>query len=367
MTRRFQQRFSYRDQKGMNMVNLTRAHQELFFRQPDERFATLDDLWRHCLESRNASTDRWSPPTELAVRPTGAALQLAVMNDPLRLNDWSFSQLCTLSGISKDTVNRLSPETASRVFAETLPGGTKPLQVYTAGDMVRSIHGASYTRLHNLELLSIVREFATDFTPAQQGKTADAGQEEAPAATGLYCGEQDMFCFLIDPTGWTEIDGEAFAPGFFLWNSEVGRRSVGIQTFWFQAVCQNHIVWDAVEIMEFSRKHTANVRDALSQTRQLIEQLVTKRDQRRDGFVSVVRKAMQTKLGQDDEEAMKVLTQHGITRSLANEALKIAQEQGRLTIFAVIDALTRLAGSLKNAGDLTAADTKSASLLALAA
>jgi type I restriction-modification system DNA methylase subunit len=34
-----------------------------------------------------------------------------------------------------------------------------------------------------------------------------------------------MFCFLIDPKGWIEIDGEAFAPGFFVWNSEVGRRA----------------------------------------------------------------------------------------------------------------------------------------------
>jgi len=58
----------------------------------------------------------------------------------------------------------------------------------------------------------------------------------------LYCGEQDLFAFLIDPTGWVEMgDGEAFAPGFFLWNSEVGRRSVGVQTFWFQAVCANHV------------------------------------------------------------------------------------------------------------------------------
>ena len=50
--------------------------------------------------------------------------------------------------------------------------------------------------------------------------------------TGLYAGEQDMFCFMIDPTGWTEIGGESFAPGFFLWNSEVGRRSLGLSTFW---------------------------------------------------------------------------------------------------------------------------------------
>ena len=345
--------------------NLMRAHRELYSRRPDERFATLDDLWKHCQTSQASSRDRWSPPTDMAVKATERGLHLSVRDEPLDLNDWSFSQLCTLSGISKETVNRLSPQTASRVFAETLPSGTKPLQVFTTADTVRSIHGASYTRLHDLELLSIVREFAVDFVPAQKALTAEG--DNAPAATGLYCGEQDMFCFLIDPTGWIEIDDEAFAPGFFLWNSEVGRRSVGIETFWFQAICQNHIVWDAVEVVKFSRKHTANVRDALTQTRQLIEQLVAKRDQRRDSFAQVVRKAMQTKLGTDNEEAMKVLTQHGITRSLANEALKIAEQQGRLTIFAVVNALTRIARQLQNAGDRTAADMKSASLLALAA
>jgi hypothetical protein len=36
-----------------------------------------------------------------------------------------------------------------------------------------------------------------------------------------------MFVFLIDPLGWTEIDGEAFAPGFFLWNSGSGPSQCG--------------------------------------------------------------------------------------------------------------------------------------------
>lgn len=26
--------------------------------------------------------------------------------------------------------------------------------------------------------------------------------------TGLYCGDQDAFCFLIGPAGWAEIDGQ---------------------------------------------------------------------------------------------------------------------------------------------------------------
>jgi hypothetical protein len=96
---------------------------------------------------------------------------------------------------------------------------------------VRSIHGTAYTRLWDADLVMTIREFAVDFQPPQKG---------VGGGTGLYAGEQDMFCFLIDPAGWCEIAGEPFAPGFFVWNSEVGRRSLGIETFWFQAVCANH-------------------------------------------------------------------------------------------------------------------------------
>ena len=130
------------------------------------------------------------------------------------------------------TNNRLTPDTADRVLRETLPRGNKPLQLFGQIGHTRSIHPPSYQRLYNADVLAVVDEFATDFEPPPQGMNG---------ATGLYAGEQDMFCFLIDPAGWAEIGGEAFAPGFFVWNSEVGGRSVGVQTFWFQAVCQNHV------------------------------------------------------------------------------------------------------------------------------
>ncbi len=279
------------------------------------------------------------------------------------MNDWSFSQLCRLAGVGKETVNRLSPDTAMQVFRETLPQGNKPLQLFTEGASLRSIHAASYTRLYNSHVLSVIQEFATDFQPPQKGISGENGG----GATGLYGGEQDMFCFLIDPLGWTEIGGEAFAPGFFVWNSEVGCRSVGIETFWFQAVCQNHIVWDAVEVVEFTRKHTANVRDALGEIRSIIENLTRKRDERRDAFAKVILKAMDTRLGDDAEEVAKVLAQKTIPRSLAKQALAIAQEQGRFTIFALVDALTRLCREMENAGDRTEADQKAAKLLELVA
>jgi hypothetical protein len=335
------------------------AHHELFRRSPDECFESLDALHHHCREQRACSTDRWQLPQTLLPHVSDGGLALALEDDPeCRLNDWSFSQLCRMASVNKDTLNRLSPQTASLALSETLPSGDKPLQLLRTGNLIRSAHGVSYTRLWNAELLEMVRDSALDFEPPQAAITG---------GSGLYCGEQDMFCFLIDPLGWTEIDGEAFAPGFFLWNSEVGRRSLGIQTFWFQAVCQNHIVWDAVEVCEFKRKHTANVRDALFEIRGIIDRLVAKRDARRDGFAVAIAKAMHERLGADADEVMKVLVQHEIPRNLAKQALDLAEEQGRFTIFAVVDALTRLTQSIRNAGDRVELDAKVGTLLALAA
>lgn len=341
------------------MQNLTRAHNELYRRSPDERFPTFDSLWRHCREQKATSLDQWHPPAAMIpeVRGGGLALGLGQDDGGYSFNDWSFGQLCRLAEVSKDTVNKLAPATAREVFVETLPGGAKPLQVLTQGNIIRSIHRASYTRLSNADLLDVVREFAVDFQPPQ---------EASGGGSGLYCGEQDMFCFLIDPLGWTEIEGEAFAPGFFLWNSEVGRRTVGVQTFWFQAVCQNHIVWDAVEVVEFSRKHTAKVHDSMDAIRRIIENLNNKRDERRDGFVKVIENAMRARLGKDAEEVLKALHKRGFPRALAQQALDIAKEDGRFTIFALVDAFTRLAGQMPNAGDRMEADSKAAALLALA-
>lgn len=345
---------------GKQMNHLKQAHNELFRRSPDERFKTLADLGEHCLRQKEESVDRWHPPHVLTPRPLSSTeLVLEVGNDgAFLMNDWSFGQLCGLARVSKETVTRLSADTAARVFNETIPKANKPLQMFTESNRVRSIHGTSYTRLHNADLVAILREFAVDFQPPQVA---------ANGGTGLYAGEQDMFVFLIDPLGWAEIDGQAFAPGFFLQNSETGKRSLGIQTFWFQAVCANHIVWDATEIVEFTRKHTASIHDSLSEIRRIIEALVRKRDERREGFVKVVKKAMETKLGEDAEEVMKVLGSSGISRSLAKQALEIAKEQGRFTIFSLVDALTRLSGELKNAGERTDADEKAGNLLSLAA
>jgi hypothetical protein len=340
------------------MVSLIRANRELYRRGPDETFRTLQELHNHCREVRTSSADVWQLPHTLLPLASGGELLIPLeKGEQVGMTDWSFSQLCRLHGISKDTVNRLQPETATLALRDTLPQGDKPLQLLTTGKTIRSVHGVSYTRLWNAELIETIRDVAPEFQPPQPAVTG---------GTGLYCGEQDMFCFLIDPTGWIEIEGEAFAPGFFVWNSEVGRRSLGMQTFWFQRVCQNHIVWDAVEVVEFSRKHTANVRDGLLEIRRHIQALVAKRDARRDMFAEVLKKAMTTRLGSDPEQVAKELAKHSIPQHLIKEAMEIAVGQGGFTIFALVDALTRLTQRVTFAADRAEADSKASQLLALA-
>jgi hypothetical protein len=65
----------------MQKQNLTRASQELFRRAPDERYASLDDLWHHCQESKERSTDYWRSPAEIRAVPTSSRLDLMLGSD----------------------------------------------------------------------------------------------------------------------------------------------------------------------------------------------------------------------------------------------------------------------------------------------
>jgi len=172
---------------------------------------------------------------------------------------------------------------------------------------------------------------------------------------------------MIDPTGWTDIGGEKFAPGFFAFNSEVGRRSVGITTFWYQEICGNHVCWQCADIVSMNRKHTRGVGDALTEIRTAIARLVERRDAARDQFTALIRKAMAEPTG-DRDETLSILADQGINRAIAKKAVDLAVSRGqRFTIWSMVDALTQLSRGSLYAATRVEADQRASSLLALAA
>jgi hypothetical protein len=97
------------------MVNLKRGHNELFRRSPDECFESLPDLLQYCQQQKEQSADLWKPPQQVCPDLAGDRFGLKLADDgEFLMNDWSFTQLCGLARVNKDTVNRLTPETAAR-------------------------------------------------------------------------------------------------------------------------------------------------------------------------------------------------------------------------------------------------------------
>ena len=339
------------------MVNLMKANRELYRRQPDECYESFAELQEYCYSQRESSAEHWCKPQAVIpiAKQDSVAIQLEI-GEEFELNDHSFRQLSRLCGVSADTLNRLSPQTAATAIEETLPSADRPIQFLSGQPSMRSIHGINYTRLWNSELLDVVGEYGSEFQPPKKALDGHG--------TGLYAGEQDMFAFLIDDKAWVEVGENKFAPGFFVWNSEVGCRSLGIQTFWYQHICGNHIVWDCIDVNEFTRKHTSSVRDGLGEIKRMIESLVDVKTQRLEQFEAKIKQAQQDMLGSDADEVTKLLRKHGIPMSMIKNATKVVG--GNHSAFAWVDALTRASGRIEFAGARSALDQKIGSLLTLA-
>ena len=130
----------------MNKSTLTRASRELFRRSPDERFESLSGLHQHCQRQREDSAERWIAPDALLPRVVDGRLDLEIGEaGTFRLTDWSFGQLCKLGGVSKDTLNKLSAETAGRALIETYAVHFDPALRDEIVRRVASLNMPSYT------------------------------------------------------------------------------------------------------------------------------------------------------------------------------------------------------------------------------
>jgi hypothetical protein len=123
-----------------------------------------------------------------------------------------------------------------------------------------------------------------------------------------------------------------------------------------------------VDVAEATWKHTAQVGDALNQIRRMLDALVRRRDERRDAFAAVVKKAMAEPAGADADEALKLLARENVPQALGRRAVELVRDRGqRFTVFALVDALTSLTRDIPYAGDRAATDARVSGLLRLAA
>lgn len=251
------------------MTTLTRCNKEWSSRPDDERFLSLTDLLEFKKSQREASLSVVAPTKALTVSPTDDGSDLLI-NEQFTFTNWSFGQLSNLAEAPASYMRGLPAPIAAdclnyglRFKRESQDVG---LLYYKNGNsQLRAATGPNYGRIWDYDITeALIAKFGDGRTgdwriPGEFGKEVPITKEN----TTIYASDRDMFVFLADEKNRITIpnrrDGKegSLARGFFLWNSEVGKSTLGVGTFLFDFACSNRIVWGAESYREIRIRHTA--------------------------------------------------------------------------------------------------------------
>lgn len=259
------------------MTILMQASHQWATRPDDERFTSLPEMHATAARLRERSRGKVISSRAIEARPVEGDRNGLVAVGPngqaANFTHWSFGQLAHRAGAPAAYMRDLPPELA----ADCLNYGLKSRDVEDLGVLLyqngttdlRAVTGPNYGRVWNTTVIeALMQRFGDGVTgdfkvPGEFGKDVPVTK----ANTTLYASDRDMFVFLADEKHRIELPGRrpgltgSLARGFFVWNSEVGKTSLGIGTFLFDYVCQNRIVWGAQQYAEVRINHTAKAPD----------------------------------------------------------------------------------------------------------
>lgn len=261
------------------MTELMAASRQWASRPADQRFTSLDELVAFTSHQREISRGTVIPSRALSAAPVegdDSRRDLMIVGPdgtPAAPTHWAFGQLANQVGAPAGYLRSLPADIA----ADALNYGIFKRPVEDTGILLRqngglelaAVTGPRYGRVWNADIAKALRSrfgdgVTGDFTvPGEFGKAVDVDQNN----TTIFASDRDMFVFLADEKNRITVPGRrngqsgTMARGFFVWNSEVGSKTLGIATFLFDYVCCNRIVWGAegyeeIKIMHFSSAST---------------------------------------------------------------------------------------------------------------
>ncbi len=263
------------------MTTLMQASQQWASRPDDQRFTSLDELLAFTKHQRSISRGTSLPSRAISAAPIEddpqrrALVVIGPDGAPTAPTNWSFGQLASRVGAPAGYLRTLP----SDLVADALNYGLFKRPVEDMGVLLRAnggpaelaaVTGPNYGRVWNSDVVQALRDrfgdgVTGDFTvPGEFGKSLD---QVTKANTTLYASDRDMFVFLADEQHRIEVPNRrngqpgSLARGFFVWNSEVGSKTLGIGTFLFDFVCMNRIVWGAEGYEEVTIRHTVSAPD----------------------------------------------------------------------------------------------------------
>jgi hypothetical protein len=237
--------------------------------RPDERFTSLLDMQSFKNRIRDNSRSQVLSSRALTVLPAedgarGLWVESADQTAISTPTHWSFGQLCSLAspGNSPASYFRETSMPAPMIadclnYNLRFTRGVEDIGVLvTQGDdasELRSVNGPNYGRIYDADVVDTLVEKFGDGVSGQWRVPGEFGNRVTVTKdnTTLFASDRDMFVFLADEENRIELPNRragrtgSFARGFFVWNSEVGKTTLGAGFFLFDYVCCNRIIWGA--------------------------------------------------------------------------------------------------------------------------
>jgi len=269
------------------MGNLHAASSQWASRPADERFWNLRDMRNACAVARSNCAVSENIPLDslrsIVYEGPGIDPQVGLVGrsgTPSRFTHYAFGQFAATVGAPAGYLRQLPPAVAADclnagIQASSTNATPRNLLFHRNGGLtLRAAVSEKYDRVWDSDLCAMLERLDGWRAPAgrapvgYKGETRVAtpddilpgqiniGAGDLLAPSGLYASDHDMFAFLVAPDRViSDGQGSALMRGVFVRNSEVGDAALSVTFFLMQAVCGNHIVWNATGVHEIRIRH----------------------------------------------------------------------------------------------------------------
>jgi hypothetical protein len=365
----------------------TTVTQQWWNRPDDQRFLSLDDLHESVMaRSQHTQTDAIDITKMRVVldREDDDRISLDINDNLVDPTHWSFGQLSQLAGAPASYMRKLPGKLAAINLQYGLSNfREEAVKMYYNKDALLAATGVNYGRVFDHELVTAVRQIAGNGTGDTRWKVPGAinwstGQynpfvDITKDTTTLYASDRDVFMFLVDDTHPIEIgklsngDPDLVFRGFYVWNSEVGSKSLGISTFLLRGVCQNRCLWGVQDKQSITIRHSKNApsRFAAEVTPGLIEYSNSSTYSILDG----INKSKSAIVARSDEDRLEFLSKRGFSAKQTQriiDAVVNEEDKKPESVWDFVQGITAVARSIRHTDDRLDLERQAGQLMALA-
>lgn len=324
-----------------------------WFRRPaDEKFLSLGELREFVRDRSERSAVSTVESRLIGVRSSKDDLEKLELQLPegqvVEPTHWAFGQICQTIGAPASYLRSLPAPIATFPIQYGL-GSHRGEMVKTfatqVGDRVelRAMTSPTYGRIHDWEIVEAVSKIAgngTGDTPWKvpglldwSSMTYNPFVDVSKDTTTLYASDRDVFLFLVDDTHPIEVgrlssgEPDLMFRGFYVWNSEVGAKSMGIATMLLRAVCMNRTLWGVEQFNELTIRHSKGGPDRFA--REAEPALLSFANSSAQPVIEMVGNAKGAIVATNDEERLEFLGKQGFSKKEAHSIVdRILSEEG---------------------------------------